>query len=38
MIEPTINLYQIDCNKFMADVPDKYYELAIKNKINGKTK
>jgi site-specific DNA-methyltransferase (adenine-specific) len=29
MIEPTINLYQIDCNKFMADVPDKYYELAI---------
>ena len=29
MTEPTINLYQIDCNKFMADVPDKYYELAI---------
>ena len=29
MIEPTINLYQIDCNVFMADVPDKYYELAI---------
>ena len=29
MSEPTINLYHTDCMKFMADVPDKYYELAI---------
>lgn len=27
--EPKINLYQVDCMKFMAAVPDKYYELAI---------
>ncbi|KKK79726.1 hypothetical protein LCGC14_2830600, partial [marine sediment metagenome] len=24
-----INLYNIDCMKFMADKPDKYYDLAI---------
>jgi site-specific DNA-methyltransferase (adenine-specific) len=35
MTEPTINLYQIDCNKFMANVPDKYYELAIVDPIYG---
>lgn len=26
---PEINLHHIDCMKFMANVPDKYYELAI---------
>jgi DNA modification methylase len=24
-----INLYHIDCMEFMADKPDKYYDLAI---------
>ena len=25
----TINLFNVDCNEFMKDVPDKYYDLAI---------
>lgn len=29
MEESKINLYHTDCMDFMADVPDKYYELAI---------
>ena len=24
-----VNLYHIDCMEFMADKPDKYYDLAI---------
>ena len=29
-----INLYNGDCMEFMKDVPDKYYDLAIVDKIN----
>jgi len=29
MNEPTINLYHTDCMEFMANVPDKFYQLAI---------
>lgn len=34
MKEPKSEVYNIDCMEYMKNIPDKYFELAVVDKIN----